>query len=310
MKAIVMNRYGGADLLDLVEVTKPVPTIRQILVRVVASAVDPGNVKRAAGLMRGHVPDLVFPWIPGMAVAGVVEEIGAGVSEFSAGDEVYGFSAVGGGYGEYVILEPEAIGIKPRTLSYGQAASLAVAGQTALLALDAACLSAGQRVLVLGAGGAVGSVVAQLAVQAGAYVIAVCRTRSAARLRSLGVHDVLISEGDVIDLSVHEVDAVVDAVGGDQAKKAYEVLKPGGVLVALTEMPSQTLAQDHNVRAVMVKTQSKTSHLERLATTYDEGKITPFVGVTYSLADASLAWNAYCAKTIEGKIVIAVAESN
>jgi len=308
MKAIVINGYGGPDALNLVDVAKPILTAGKILVRVVATAVDPGNVKRAAGLMRGYVADLEFPWIPGMAISGVVEEIGDGVSEFNVGDQVYGFNAGGGGLGEFVALEPRQVAELPRELTHLQAASIAVSGQTALQALDAADLKEGQRILILGAGGAVGSIAVQLAKSSGAYVIAVCRKRSADRLLSLGADEVIDSEEMAFALAVKHVDVVIDAVGGDYLKSAYGVVNRDGLLVSLTEVPSEELANKFGIRATMVRTQSQASNLHRLSRAFDEGRIVPFVGRTYSLADAALAWGDYSQRVTDGKIVIAVTQ--
>lgn len=309
MKAIVINGYGGPDALNLVDVAKPILTAGKILVRVVATAVDPGNVKRAAGLMRGHAADLEFPWIPGMAISGVVEEIGNGVSEFNVGDQVYGFSAGGGGLGEFVVLEPRQVAELPRELTHLQAASIAVSGQTALQALDAADLKAGQRLLILGAGGAVGSIAVQLAKSSGAHVIAACRKRSADRLLSLGADEVIDSEEVALALAVKDVDVVIDAVGGDYLKGAYGVVNRDGLLLSLTEVPSEALANKFGIRATMVRTQSQGSNLNRLSRAFEEGRIVPFVGRTYSLADAALAWKDYSARVTDGKIVIAVMQA-
>lgn len=310
MKAIVINGYGGPDALNLIDVAKPTLAAGEILVRQVATAVDPGNVKRAAGLMRGHGPDLEFPWIPGMAISGVIEKIGDGVSEFKVGDRVYGFNAGGGGLGEFVAIKPGQIAELPPELTHPQAASIAVSGQTALLALDAADLKAGHRVLILGAGGAVGSIAVQLAKSSGAHVIAMCRKRSADRLRSLGADEVIDSEEMAIDLAVNNIDVVVDTVGGDYLKNAYGVVNRDGLVVSITAAPSEALANKFGVRAKMVRTQSQATNLQRLSRAFVDGNILPFIGRTYSLPDAAYAWNDHLAKVTDGKIVITVTQGD
>ena len=150
-------------MFALLDVAKPKPNRGEVLVNVHASAVDPGNVKRASGAMRGWVPELEFPWIPGAALAGVIEELGEGVTAFRKGDAVYGYKATGGAYAEFIAVNANEIALKPSRLSHEQAAAIAVAGQTALLAMGTAGLTAGQSILILGAGGAVGSLALQLA---------------------------------------------------------------------------------------------------------------------------------------------------
>ena len=307
MKAIVLSKYGGPELFQLIDLPKPVPQPGEIVVQVHASAVDPGNMKRAAGVMRGFMPELEFPWVPGAAIAGVVDEVGVGVTAFRAGDAVYGYRASGGAYAEFAAVNANEFAQKPTSLDDEQAASLAVAGQTALLAMDAAELQAGQSILILGAGGAVGSVALQLAKNRGARVVAVCRARSVDRLRLLGADEVIDTDSILFESVVGEVDVGLDTLGGEFEQRALSVLKPGGLLVAIAQPPSQAAADARQIRAVLVRTQSQTATLAELGRRIDAGEILPFIGQTYMLNEAAQAWKDFTAKRVDGKIVIRIA---
>ncbi len=303
MQAIILEGTGGPELFKLTDIPKPVPEPGQVLVRVHASSVDPGQVKRAAGLMPG-APPMDFPWIPGAAISGVVEEVGEGVTAFRAGDAVFGYRASGGAYAEFIAVEAEAIALKPTSVDHSQAASLSVVAQTALLALEAAELKSGQSILILGAGGAVGNVAVQLAKELGARVLAVCRTRSIDRLRSLGADEIIDVETTPFESVANDVDVVLDALGGEFEKRAFSVLKPGGVLIGIVQPPSQEEAAKLQVRAILVRTDSQAARLARLSKAIDAGKITPFVGRTYPLSAAAQAWQDHGSKLSEGKIII------
>src|SRR5262245_42976488 len=140
MKAVTLAEYGGPELLEYTDIARPEPGPGQVLVRVRASSVNPGNVKRASGRLRGVVPELEFPWVPGADFSGVVTETGAGVTAFRPGDEVFSYGGPGGAYAEFIAVGADAVARKPASLSHEEAASLALVAQTAAQALDAAGL--------------------------------------------------------------------------------------------------------------------------------------------------------------------------
>ena len=259
--------------------------------------------------MRGLMPELDFPWIPGAAIAGVIDEVGEGVTAFRKGDAVYGYKATGGAYAEFVAVNAKEIASKPSSLTYEQAAAIAVAGQTALLTLDAAGLLAGQSMLILGGGGAVGSIALQLAKARGARVIAVCRARSVDRVRALGADQVVDADAVPFESVVGEVDVVLDTLGGDFEQRALSVLKPGGLLVAIVQSPSQDAAHARQIRTVLIKTTSQTATLNELSDQANAGAILPFVGQSYSLEETAQAWKDWQAKRTDGKVVIRLTEA-
>ena len=307
MKAIVLEQYGGAEQLSLRDMPKPEAKPGQAMVRVVATSLNPIDLKRASGTMRQIFP-VEFPFIPGGDFSGVIDEVAQGVENFQVGDEVFGYAAAGGSYAEFIAMDADKIALKPKALSHEEAASLAMVAQTASQALKEAGLTAGQTILIHGAGGAVGNAAVQLATQLGANAIAVARAESVDRLRSYGASRVIDSSLEAFDSIAENVDVVLDTLGGEYQEKSFAVLKPGGVLIAVSQPPSQDQADRYKVRAVMMNTESSAGSLELLRSKIDGGEVKPFVGRTYPLRDIAKAWKESRTEHIEGKVVFNVAE--
>jgi NADPH:quinone reductase-like Zn-dependent oxidoreductase len=304
MRAITLHSYGGPSGFHFEELDQPQPRAGEVLIRLFASTVDPGNVKRAMGQMRTFTPELKFPWIPGASISGLVVEVGEGVRDFKSGDEVFGYRGLGGAYAEYVAVEVNAIGQKPANLTHAEAAAIAVSGQTAARAMDAAAIQAGQTILILGAAGSVGSAAVQLAKARGANVIAVCRSRSVDRVRRLNADTVIDGDAVSFESVTQGVDAALDTLGGEFETRTMSTLKPNGTLVALVHPPSQEKALQLGVRAVLVRTESQTSSLIYLQEMADSGKIKPYIGRAYTFSEAAQAWEDYVSRLTDGKIVI------
>lgn len=240
MRGIVAAGYGSADVLQLAEVEKPTPKANEILVRVRASTVNAGDIR-----MRSFtVPPLL--WLParltlgwdkprqpiyGMELAGDVEAVGKDVRRFKVGDQVFASTLehTFGAHAEYKCLpEDGAVAAKPRQLSYAEAATLAIGAHTALHFLKAGKIQPGQKVLINGASGSVGTFAVQLAKYFGAHVTGVCSTRNVALVHSLGA-DQVIDYTQVDFLSTGETyDMIFDAVGTTTFAQCNRVLKPNG----------------------------------------------------------------------------------
>jgi len=303
MKAIQLKEYGGPDQLVEVAAPKPQAHVGQVVVRVVATSLNPIDPKRASGSMRQIFP-LEFPFIPGSDLSGVIDSIGDGVSGFQLGDEVYGGAVRGGSYAEFVAVEADKVALKPRNLTHIEAASLAAVAQTAVQALDRAGLEKGQTILIQGAGGAVGSVAVQLAHLRGARIIASASAASADRLRSYGADEVVDYRTTPFETVAKDVDVVLDTVGGEVQQRSYSVLKPGGVLIAISQPPSQQEADKHQVRASFFPTNISGANLVPLTALIDAGQIKPCVGRTYPLSEAAKAWRDSSTDHVQGKIVL------
>jgi NADPH:quinone reductase-like Zn-dependent oxidoreductase len=305
MKAIQTKDYGGAEQLKLVDVPQPKAGKGQVVVRIAATTFNPIDVKLTSGDMRQMFP-LQFPFVPGADFSGVVDSVGEGVTQFRPSDEVWGSSSSGGTYAEYIAIDAGKIGPKPKTLTHIESASLALVGQTALQMIDRAGIQKGQTVLVHGAGGAVGSVAVQEAHRRGASVIGTAAAATTERLKSYGTNRVIDYEKTPFETSVRDVDAVLDAVGGDTLQRSYEVLKEGGVLVAIVQPPADQEAAKRHLKASMLATESNSATLKTLSELVDSGKIKPFIGKVYPLSEVPNAWRDNRTHHVEGKIVFAV----
>jgi NADPH:quinone reductase-like Zn-dependent oxidoreductase len=306
MKAIQINQYGGEDLLQVVDVQKPKAGKEQVVVRVIAATFNPIDVKLTSGNMRQIMP-LQFPFVPGNDFSGVVDSVGEGVKEYKPGDEVFGYSSSGGAYAEYIAIDANKIALKPKKLSHQESASLALVAQTAFEMVDRANVQKGQTVLIQGAGGSVGSIAVQEAHRRGATVIATAASSSFERLKEDGADRVIDYKTERFEDYARNVDAVLDAVGGDVQQRSYSVVKPGGVLVTIVQPPSQEEAAKHQVKASMFSTEGKSENLRKIAQLADAGEIEPFIGRTYPITDAAKAWRDARSGKVEGKLVFQVA---
>lgn len=304
MKAIELQDYGGPDRLVLVDRATPVPSGRQILVRVAATSVNPLDINRASGMLRAHFP-LTFPFVPGGDFSGTVAGVGAGVTGFAVGDEVFGNAVEGGAYAGFIAVSAGKAAAKPAGLTHREAASLALVGQTAMQALDAAGIQDGQTLLVHGIGGAIGTIVAQLLRGRDVWLIGTASAQDRDRLLAEGVA-LVVDRAERFEDRVGQVDAVIDGVGRDVQARSWAVLKPGGVLVALNQPPDKEEAERRGARAVMLFTNTTTQSLDRLRAAVEAGVVIPRVGGTYPLADTARAWAGIPSDRANGKTVIDV----
>lgn len=306
MKAIQTKQYGGEEQLQLAEVPKLQAGKGQVVVRIFATTLNPIDVKLTSGNMRQMMP-LQFPFVPGADFSGVVDSVGEGVTEFRAGDEVWGYPSGGGTYAEYIAVDANKISAKPKTLSHVEAASLALVGLTAFQMIDRAGVQKGQTVLIQGAGGAVGSVAVQEVHRRGAKVIGTAARASFDRLKTYGADELIDYESTPFEQSVKGVDVVLDAVGGDVLQRSFGVLKTGGVLVSIVEPPSEEEAKKHQVKASVVVTEGSAAGSRKLAELVDAGDIKPFIARVYPLNEVARAWRESRSQHVEGKIAFQVA---
>lgn len=243
MKAVVCTKYGPPEVLHLTEIAKPTPKDHEILVKVRATTVTVGDVR-----MRGFNVPLQF-WIPsrlflgitkprrkilGMEVAGDVEAVGSAVTRFKVGDSVLAstFKENFGGYVEYKCLsEDGVVALKPANMTYEEAAAIPIGAQTALRFLRMAGIKAGQKVLIYGASGSVGTYAVQLATTFGADVTAVCSTRNLEMVRALGARHVIDYMREDFAERSERYDIVFDAVGKASKVKCRQVLSPNGIYI-------------------------------------------------------------------------------
>jgi NADPH:quinone reductase-like Zn-dependent oxidoreductase len=305
MQAIRFHEYGPPDVLRLEDAPRPEPGEGDVLVRVRTAGVNPIDWKLRAGYLQAFMP-VELPHTLGFDLAGTVEAVGAGVTGFAPGDDVFGRGA--STYAEYAVAPATTLAPKPAAVSFDQAATLAVGGVTAWAGLfEAARLEPGQRLLVHGGAGGVGSFVVQLARWKGAHVTATASVANADFVRSLGADAVLDYAAVRFEDVVRDLDVVYDTVGGEITDRSWSVLRPGGILVAIAGMPDTETAQARGVRTSGTNAPAVTSPILReLAALAESGDLDPQVGRTFALADAARAHELSETGHGRGRIVLRV----
>lgn len=315
MKAVRMHEYGGPEVLKYEEVPRPLAWNDEVLVRVHASAVNPLDWKIRAGHMRSMI-DHTLPLILGWDFSGVIEAVGEQVTSFRVGDAVYGRPDPqrNGTYAEYATVRATEIAQKPRNIDHVHAAAVPLAALTAFQALfgtdarePSVDLSRGQRILIHGASGGVGSFAVQLARWRGARVIATSSGEHSGFVRELGADEVVDYKAQPFERVVKDVDAVLDLVGGDVTERSIQVLRPGGVLASTLGGLSEEEATKHGIRSVSVLTRTSSSELAAIASLIDEGVVKVAVSQIFSLEEAPKAHEAIESGHTRGKIVLRIA---
>lgn len=308
MKAVRIRAYGGTEVLTWEEAPRPTAAEGELVIRVHATSVNPFDVAVRAGYMSGYF-NHTLPLILGTDAAGIVEEVGAGVAGFAAGDSVYARVGVvrDGGYAEYVAVPASDVAAKPESLDFIHSAAVPHVTLTAWQALiEVAGLSEGQTVLIHGAAGGVGHVAVQLAQSRGAKVIGTAST-NIDFLRGLGVDEAIDYSTTRFEEVVGGVDVVLDTVGGDTQQRSWSVIKPGGILVSIIEPPSEEAAAAHGVRQQMVMSAPPIGPvLSEVATMVDAGEIKPEVSRVLPLEDVRTAHEMIEGRHTRGKVVLEV----
>ena len=309
MKAVRFHAYGAPDVLVYEDVPKPEPAAGEVLVKVHAASINPIDWKVRAGHMRGF-RDYPLPFILGWDVSGVIESAGPGVTQWKPGDEVYGRpdSARNGAYAEYITVKEGELARKPRSLDHIHSAAIPLAGLTAWQALfDAGGLQPGQKVLIQAAAGGVGHFAIQFAKIKELYVAGTASGRNQDFLKQLGCDLPINYETTRFDDVVHNVDAVVESMGGEVRKRSWKVLKKGGILVALIgPPPSDEDAKAHGVRAAIIWGQMNRDQLTEIASLADAGLVRPEIAAVFPLRDAAKAHQMSETEHVRGKIVLQV----
>ena len=286
MTAVRLHDYGAPDKLVVEDVSRPEPGPGQVLIRIKAAGVNPADWKTGAGMYKQMMP-LQFPWTPGLEAAGIVEAVGADVQNFKPGQEVFG--ALSGAYAEYALAKESDIQPKPSGISFEEAAAVPVGALTSWGALiDTADVKAGQHVLVHGAAGGVGNYAVQLARWKDAHVIGTASAANVNFVRSLGVDSAIDYNAAPFESLVHDLDVVIDTVGGELAARSFKVLRPGGVYVTVAGRLADDAGKAEGVRAMRGgRTQPET--LRQISRLIEAKRVRPVLGKVFSLSEAAQA---------------------
>ncbi len=308
MKAVRIHEYGGPEVLKIEDVETPTPAAGDVLIKVYATSVNPVDSKIRSGKnhQRYNNP---MPLTLGWDVSGTIEEIGADVKGFKRGDEVYARPDLNrdGTYAEYVVVKASKVGFKPKSLTHNEAAAVPLAALTAWQGIfDHGRLQAGQRILIHGASGGVGTFAVQLAKWKGAYVIGTASENNVDFLKGLGADEVIDYKKQKFEEILKDIDVVFDLIGGDTQKKSVQVLKEGGILVSTLGIVDKDLLAQKNIHGEAYMAQSIPDQLNQMATLIDEGKLKPIIAEVMPLEQAAEAQRESEAGHVRGKIVLEV----
>jgi NADPH:quinone reductase-like Zn-dependent oxidoreductase len=323
MQAITQRRYGTVpgDVLGLARTAMPTIAANEVLLRVRAAGVDQGTWYLMAGqpyLMRLLGFGFRGPKnpVPGMDVAGTVVAVGADVTRFRPGDEVFGIAR--GSFAEYAAARESKLASKPAGLSFEQAAVIAVSGLTALQGLrDAGRIQAGQKVLIVGASGGVGSYAVQLAKVFGAQVTGVCRTAKTGLVRSIGADHVIDYTREDFAAGSQRYDLILDIGGSSRLARLRRALTPTGTLVIAGGERAKWTGVGRQLRARLLSllvrqrlttflSTQRQADLETLRELAEAGRLTPAVGQAFPLGDAPAAIACFAQGQARGKIAITI----
>jgi NADPH:quinone reductase-like Zn-dependent oxidoreductase len=310
MKAIMVHAYGGPDVLKYEDVPRPEPKPDQMLVKVIAAAVNPVDGMIRSGKFANYF-HTTLPLVPGFDIAGTVEKTGSKITKFKPGDGVYGYIGLrdGGGYAEFALATEEEASPKPKTLTFEQAAAVPLVATTAWQALiDTAKLSAGQTVLIHGGSGGVGSMAIQIAKARGAKVLATASTANQDLLKQLGADVAIDYKKTKFEDVAKDVDVVLDPVGEDTLMRSYGVVKKGGFIVSLVAAPDQKQLEAHGIRGAGLDAKPDARELAEVTKLIEEKKIVPVVSAVLPLSDAAKAQAEAATGHTRGKIVLKVAD--
>jgi NADPH:quinone reductase-like Zn-dependent oxidoreductase len=310
MKAVVMNEYGGPEVLKYEDAPKPEPKDDEILVRVIAAAVNPVDTYIRQGMFGRRALDN-GPAILGYDIAGIVDKTGANAKRFKKGDAVYCYLSVmrGGGYAEFAVAKESETALKPKNITFDEAAAVPLAATTAWQALiDSAKLGKGQTVLIHGGSGGVGSFAIQIAKARGAKVIATASTAHQSLLKQLGVDQAIDYTTAKFEDVVKDVDVVLNCVRADALGRSYGVVKKGGIIVSITDEPDQNECSKRSLKCSRLGAHPDAKVLEELTKLIEAGKMKSIVSQTFPLADVSKAHQQIETHHTLGKVVLKVAD--
>jgi NADPH:quinone reductase-like Zn-dependent oxidoreductase len=311
MKAVQINKYGGPEVLEInLSATEPVLKPGQVLVEVYASSINPFDNIVLAGYMEKMMP-LKFPTTMGGDFSGVVSKVFDGEAEYKVGDQVYGqaivFNGGSGSFAEQVASNAKSLALKPNNIDFLESASLPLVGSSAIQAIeDNIKLSTGQKILIHGAAGGIGSITVQIAKSIGAYVAVTVSGKDKEFAKQLGADEVIDHNNQKFEEILKDYDAVYDTIGGEITDRSFKVLKNGGILASMKGQPNPELATKFGVTGIAINTQTNSERLKRLTQLVESGIVKPRVDKIFSLDQIKDAFVYKQSAHPQGKVVIKI----
>ena len=308
MKAVQIHTFGGREVLELNDIAIPEAKQGEVLIKIHAASVNPVDWKIRQGYLQpllNHALPLTLGW----DISGEVVAVGGGVIHLKVGDEVYSRPNIAnnGSYAEYMTASAEEVALKPKSLTWQEAAGVPLAGLTAWQGLyELANIEAGEQVLIHGGSGAVGQFAIQLAKLRGATVYTTTSARNTDLVLSLGAdHAIDYQQVDFSEL--RDMDVVLDTIGGEVQDKSWKTIKPGGRLLSIVQTPDEAVAASHGVTASFYFIEPDRSQLEEMARLADAGKLVVNIDSEFSLDQVADAHERSESGRAQGKIIINVA---
>jgi alcohol dehydrogenase len=310
MKSAQINGYGSSEVIEINQNTpSPIISPSKVLVELKAAGINPIDWKIREGYMK-QVISLQFPSTLGMDFSGIIKQIGEDISSnYKQGDEVYGQASVtnggSGAFAEIALTNIENIALKPKSLSYIEAAALPLVGVSAWQALvENMRLSNGQKILIHGGAGGIGSISIPLAKNLGAYVTTTANSDDKQFVQDIGADKVIDYKTQSFEELLNDYDAVFDTIGGETYTKSFKVLKKDGIIVSMLEHPNSELMQHFGVKAIFQFTQVNNDRLARLAQWVDKNNLKINIDKTFILDEAAKALDYVKDVHPRGKIVL------
>lgn len=311
MKAMVIEAFGGPEVLHFQDISTPHPHEHEVSIEVHYTSVNPVDWKIREGYLKSRLPHQ-FPLILGWDAAGVIAEVGSNVRNFKVGDPVYAYCRKPviqeGTYAEYVCFDAAHVALKPSTISFAEAASIPLAGLTAWQALFDFChLQENQSVLIHAGAGGVGSFAIQFAKLKNAIVYTTCSSRNFDYVKSLGAdHIIDYTKEDFAEVIKEKLDTVIDTVGKETLKKSIPLVKEGGNFVTITEMLDHEVGEKNHIHAGFVFVRPNGTELMEIARLIDAGKVKIPALIEMPIQSANEALELSKAGHTRGKIVLKV----
>lgn len=310
MKAAQISEYGDPSVMHIVDVDTPTPKEGQVVVEIHGSSLNPFDTAIREGNMKDMIP-LELPVTLGGDIAGVVTEIGEGVTNVSVGDKVYGQANVvagnSGAFAQYAATAASQVAKMPESVDFNTAGALPLVGVSANQAItDHINVQSGQKIFIHGGAGGIGSIAIQIAKHLGAYVATTATGEAVSYVKELGADEVIDYKSQDFTEVVRDYDAVFDTVGGDDFNKSFMTLKRNGVAVTMIAQPDQAKADELGITVVQQGTKVTSEALDALTELVDEDVVSVQIGKVFTLDEIKEAFEARESGAVKGKVALKI----